>query len=263
MYYVYEWFIKETNEIIYVGKGTRNRYKVKKHNALFDKLIHEHDCSSRIVKEFENEEDAFNYEYERIKELQAQCQCICNLHDGGYGGSTSWWNEKYKEWYSKNNAMKNPKQRERMSINNPMKNKEVAKIVAEKKSRKICVEDRVYPSLRKVSEEYNVSPQLFLYWLNRGYTNKHEICFYFGDEPKELHILNHSASKKKQPVILDGILYESIKKAAEAVGGNSSYLSKALKKNKPYKGLKCQYGNQQPSQRNTNNSTLEGSTTNE
>ena len=37
MFYVYEWFIKETDEIIYVGKGCRNRYKVRKHNRFFAK----------------------------------------------------------------------------------------------------------------------------------------------------------------------------------------------------------------------------------
>lgn len=26
-YYVYEWFIKETGEVFYVGKGRGNRYK--------------------------------------------------------------------------------------------------------------------------------------------------------------------------------------------------------------------------------------------
>lgn len=32
MYYVYEWFVIETDEIFYVGKGTGRRFKVRKHN---------------------------------------------------------------------------------------------------------------------------------------------------------------------------------------------------------------------------------------
>jgi hypothetical protein len=55
MYYVYEWYIIGTNEVIYVGKGTRLRYKVKKHNKLFNEMIRRFPCESRIVKEFENE----------------------------------------------------------------------------------------------------------------------------------------------------------------------------------------------------------------
>lgn len=30
MFYVYEWYIVDTGEIIYVGKGKGNRYKVRK-----------------------------------------------------------------------------------------------------------------------------------------------------------------------------------------------------------------------------------------
>ena len=39
MFYVYEWFIVETNFVFYVGKGCRNRYKVRKHNKLFNYII--------------------------------------------------------------------------------------------------------------------------------------------------------------------------------------------------------------------------------
>lgn len=53
MYYVYEWFIVETGEVIYVGKGTGRRYKVRKHNRLFNEMIRRFECDSRIVKEFE------------------------------------------------------------------------------------------------------------------------------------------------------------------------------------------------------------------
>ena len=52
MFYVYEWFIKETNEVIYVGKGCGRRYKVTKHNKFFNDMIKRFDCDSRIIKEF-------------------------------------------------------------------------------------------------------------------------------------------------------------------------------------------------------------------
>ena len=39
MFYVYEWFVKETGEVFYVGKGIKNRYKVKKHNKFFNDFI--------------------------------------------------------------------------------------------------------------------------------------------------------------------------------------------------------------------------------
>lgn len=262
MFYVYEWFIVETGEIIYVGKGTRNRYKVRKHNRLFNEMILKHNCESRIVKEFEQEKDAFEYEFERVLELKLKGQCVCNIYNGGTGGTTAWWNDEYRERYSKNNVMKAISQRERMTTNNPMKDKNVSRKVAEKISRKVCIEDEIYGSLASAAASYSVSPQLFIYWLERGYTKDHKRCYYYGEQPKELKILNNCGTKEKISVTIDGIAYESIKKAAKAVGGNDSYLSKALRKNKPYKGHICQYGNQQPSQGKSDNSTLEGSTTN-
>ena len=62
MFYVYEWYIVDTNEVFYVGKGTRNRYRVRKHNRYFDDFIRRYECDSRIVKEFESEQDAFEFE---------------------------------------------------------------------------------------------------------------------------------------------------------------------------------------------------------
>lgn len=241
MFYVYEWFIEETGEIIYVGKGTRGRYKVRKHNRHFNDMIKRYKCSSRIIKEFEKEDDAFRYEDERIIELKSKGQCVCNIKRGGNGGSIEWWTDEVRQKYSEHNVMKSEMQRKRMSINNPMKDKETALRVAVHNRRKICVNNMVYASLQYVADLYNVSPQLFMYWLQRGYTNDLKQCYYFGEEPKELKILDHSCSKESKPVMIDGIVYKSIKSASEAIGCNNSYLSKALRKNKPVKGHICKY----------------------
>ena len=126
MFYVYEWYVVESAEIFYVGKGTRNRYKVRKHNKFFNDFITRYNCDSRIIKEFKTEKEAFEYEYERINELKCIGQCVCNIYEGGTGGTVEWWTEERKEKYSKNNVMKSKKQRARMSANNPMKNAEIA-----------------------------------------------------------------------------------------------------------------------------------------
>lgn len=241
MYYVYEWYIIETGEIIYVGKGTHNRYKVRKHNKIFNEFIRRFKCDSRIVKTFENEQDAFNYEFERVLELKFKGQCVCNINKGGAGGTTTWWNDERRDQYSKNNVMKNEKQRERMSINNPMKNKETARRVAEMISRKVCIDNEVYDSLHKAAESCNVSPQLFMYWMDRGYTKDHRKCYYYGEKPKDIVILDHSACTKPKSVVIDGITYDSISEAARAVGGTASSLCKALKKGKTFKGYECHF----------------------
>ena len=58
MFYVYEWFIVDTGEIFYVGKGCNHRYKVRKHNKFFNDMIKRYKCDSRIVKTFNCEKDA-------------------------------------------------------------------------------------------------------------------------------------------------------------------------------------------------------------
>ena len=110
MFYVYEWYIKETGEIIYVGKGCKNRYKVRKHNRLFNEMIKRYDCESRIVKRFDSEKEAFEYEFERVFQLKCIGQCVCNINKGGAGGVTNWWTDEKREQYSKNNVMKSKEQ---------------------------------------------------------------------------------------------------------------------------------------------------------
>ena len=49
-YYVYAWYIKDTNEVFYIGKGTGNRYKVRKReNEYFMKMLNSHECDSKII----------------------------------------------------------------------------------------------------------------------------------------------------------------------------------------------------------------------
>ena len=130
MFYVYEWYNVDTNEIFYVGKGCRERYKQTiKRNKLFQEYYKNNNCNSRIIKYFEKEEDAFKYENERILELKEIGQCFCNLDNGGKGGVNFIWTDEMKEYQPKYNPMKDEKQKERMSKNNPMKNPDIAKRV--------------------------------------------------------------------------------------------------------------------------------------
>ena len=139
MFYVYEWFDKKTNKVFYVGKGCRLRYKVRKHNNLFNKYLKKNDCDTRIVRYFEEEDDAFAYEFERIYELKAKGECDCNIYNGGRGGSTKWWTPELREYYSKHNVMKSQSQRDRMSKYNPMKNTKTSQKVAEFNSKPVIL----------------------------------------------------------------------------------------------------------------------------
>lgn len=261
MFYVYEWFVKESGEVFYVGKGTKNRYKVKKHNKFFNDFIKRYDCDSRIIKTFEDEKDAFAYEFERVNELKSIGQCVCNIYQGGLGGTTSWWTDEMRDVYSKNNVMKSENQRNRMSKNNPMKNKEIAEKVNKKNKRKICIGDKIYDGLIDVAREYRIRDTAIQYWLQRGYSSDLKPCYYYGEKVPEIKLRTHCNNAKA--VIVDGVRFEKLKDAAKSINADPSVLIRALKANRPYKGHICKYDNQQPSQANTDKSSLEGSTTNE
>lgn len=264
MFYVYEWFIKETNEVIYVGKGCNRRYKVTKHNKFFNDMIKRFDCDSRIIKEFSTEKEAFDYEYKRITELKEIGQCVCNIYDGGCGGTTDWWTEERKQWYSKHNAMKNQKQRERMSAQNPMKNTKVAKIVGQKHRKPVIINGIRYEGVTFAAKKLKVADQTIVKWCRQGYDIFGNPCRYENEEQKEIPIVKklHPKATTVKPVIVDGIRFETVKDGATYIGVSSSVLIRKIKDNKPCKGHNCKYDNQKPSHTKSDNSSVEGSTTN-
>lgn len=321
MFYVYEWFINDTNEIIYVGKGTKNRYKVRKHNRLFNEMIKRFDCSSRIIKTFENEEDAFRYEYDRVNELKEIGQCICNIHKGGYGGSISWWTDELREKYSHDNVMKAESQRKRMSEKNPMSNPLISERVNGQKRKSVIVGNVEYESIKSACEQLGVYPETIHCWCKKGVNPSGELCrfkdseqvvfkggrynkggcrplTYLGkhyesgidlahelghnyttiwkwlkkgfdsngnpcryDDDNANHVFKPNKYEKKA-VIVNGIHYQSIEDAVTATGVCRQTIVNSLKGTHKSRKVICEYDNQKPSQGNSNNSTLEGSTTN-
>lgn len=263
MFYVYEWFNVKTKDIFYVGKGIGNRYKqTRKRNKLFLDYIKNNECDVRIIEYFENEKDAFDYEYNRIFELKKKKQCICNLDNGGKGGVNFCWTPEMREYYSKYNIMKTEKQRKRMSENNPMKKPEIAKKMAQTKSKKIVIGNKIYSSIIEAAKELNVYDTAIQYWLERGYSNDYKICYYYGEKTITVSIKTHSCNCK--PVVIDDKKFRTVKDGAKFLNTTSSILIEYIKKNKPYKGHICRYDNQQPShKKSSNKSIVEGSTTNE
>ena len=263
MFYVYEWFNTTTGEVFYVGKGCRKRKgQISQRNKRFKEYFNSNQCENRIVKEFDREEDAFAYENQRIEELKAIGQAQCNLDHGGKGGCHFVWTEEMKQYSSEYNVMKRPEQRERMSLNNPMKNQRISNKVSELNKRSLWIGNTQYNGRVDAARDYGVTSTAVLYWLDRGYARGNEICYYDGEQKPKLKILKHGSTKRKT-IIVDGIEYESIRQAAEAIGGSGSALSQALRKRETFKGHICKYGNQQPSGTNFDNSSTEGSTTND
>ena len=244
-FYVYEWYNIDTNEVFYVGKGCKNRYKNKTdRNKWFIEYINNNNLDSRIVKSNLTEEEAFSFEKQLTEYYKNLNQCNCNLIDGEYGGYSKTWSKEMREYFSQYNPMKSEKQKERMKNCNPMKNPEIAKKVSEKNKRPIIINNIRYDGTVDAAKILGVWENTILNWCKRGYDTEGNPCRYADQKQKEYTI--HKTNSKE--VIVDGIKYSSLRKAADALGvKDTSPLCKALKAGKKYKGHTCEYANQQPS----------------
>ena len=260
MFYVYEWYNTESNIVFYVGKGTKNRFSsTSKRNRLFNEYISSHKCQSRIIKKFDNEQDAFAYENETINKYKKIGECFCNLDNGGHGGVNFVWTSEMRKYKSEFNPMKTNEQKQRMSKENPMKNPLVAEKVATQNRRAVIVKGKEFQSTKEAGLYFNRHPEQIQTWCKRGYDTDKEPCRY-ADSPQKNFKIKTTCSKA---VIIDGVKYSSVASAAKQYGVWSETIIRAIKNNRKFKGHTCEYDNQQPSQGNFDNSTLEGSTTNE
>ena len=88
-YYVYIWYIKDTNEVFYVGKGKGKRYKeLSSRNKFFKDMYSSHDCDVKKVYENLTESEAFQKEREVVKWYRENTDYrLTNQTDGGEGSS--------------------------------------------------------------------------------------------------------------------------------------------------------------------------------
>lgn len=108
-YYVYEWFIVESQEVFYVGKGCKYRYKTtKRENRYFMHMLSTHNCDVRKIADNLTEQEALDLERERIAYYRALPNSrLTNVQDGGDNPPT---------FYGEESPSKRPDVRQKMSI---------------------------------------------------------------------------------------------------------------------------------------------------
>ena len=85
-FYVYEWYIEETDEVFYVGKGTGERKDViYNRNDYFKRVHNKYKCNNRIIEDKLTNEEACDLERHMIKHYWDIGQAKCNLTQGGTG----------------------------------------------------------------------------------------------------------------------------------------------------------------------------------
>lgn len=98
-FYVYEWYIEDTNEVFYIGKGTDDRYKrLNGRNYFFKCMYDTHNCNVRKIFENLTEKEAFEKEIETIKYYRENTDYrLTNQTDGGEGISGWIATEEYRK----------------------------------------------------------------------------------------------------------------------------------------------------------------------
>lgn len=78
VYYVYEWFIKDSQKVFYVGKGKGDRYKQDK-NYYFKKVKENFDCDVRFIKTNLTEYESLLLEEEWIAKRAQEGHVLTNI----------------------------------------------------------------------------------------------------------------------------------------------------------------------------------------
>jgi len=85
MYYVYAHYTADTNELFYIGKGTKGRVGHKtRRSAFWNAIVAKHGIRTEILISNLNESDAYLQEILAIREFKPKA----NMTKGGSGGYT-------------------------------------------------------------------------------------------------------------------------------------------------------------------------------
>lgn len=77
-YYVYIWFLVDSNDVFYVGKGSGNRVtSMKDRNRHFRNIRKKCKCDYKIVEYFDDEDEAYDYEMKLGMEYKSKGQAWC------------------------------------------------------------------------------------------------------------------------------------------------------------------------------------------
>lgn len=240
-FYVYKWFVKDTGEVFYIGKGCKVRYRqTKKRNSIFKDIYNNNICENEIIKTFSTEEEAFAYENEQILLYKSIGQCKANLDSGGSGGLHSVWTSEMRANKSIHNPMKDPVQRKRMSQHNPMKNKDVSERVRLTHIKPVIINNVRFESVKSASAHFNVQAGTIIKWCRKGFNYKMQSCYYEGETPKFIPQKRYNLGGCKA-IKYKNQVYESSTDIAKELGLHPSTVGKWAKKGFDPQGNSCKY----------------------
>lgn len=153
------------------------------------------------------------------------------------------------------------KDEKKMSKNNGMHNKEVSQRVSEQKKRPIILNGIRYDDQVDAAEKLGVRTNTILTWLREAHDGHGNPCRYEDEEQRPYKFTGKVTNSKR--VIVNGVVFDSVRDAAKTIGCWPETVINCIKHDRLCKGYKCRYDNQQRSQTNSDNSSLERSETRE
>ena len=79
-YYVYEWYIVDTGQVFYIGKGKGSRDKEKSNrHSIFKKIVNSFACDVRIIHDGLSEYEALTKEEELFAVRESEGHVLCNV----------------------------------------------------------------------------------------------------------------------------------------------------------------------------------------
>lgn len=116
IFYVYEYYTVEENNVFYIGAGSKTRlFEQKRRNKIFQRYTSLNITSSRIYKKNLSKEEAIKIETERILELKKIGQAEANLRTKGAIPTMSE-ETKIKQSHSAENIIFTEKHRKNLSL---------------------------------------------------------------------------------------------------------------------------------------------------
>ena len=127
----------------------------------------------------------------------------------------------------------------------------------------IIYNGKLYESAVDVAKELGVCNSTVTQWAKKGFSPKGIECRLVEDTRKHTFNPNRKHEIHAKPIFVNGVKYPSKAIAEKELGLSKGYLAPYIAGTRKNSKYICKYDNQQPSQTNTDKSSLEGSTTNE
>ena len=229
IYYVYAHITKDTKEMFYIGKGKDHRaFSKSSRNKLWKNIANKHEYIVEFIKENLSEQEALDLEIEKIAIHSPRA----NISSGGRGGATGFKHDpEVVKLRNENNKRINKTYEGRLK-------KSLAQKEAQNRPEvKAKVKAGRAPFLEAVRNGDVPNP-----WVGRVWTPEQIEAISSKQRGEKGYWYGKVTPRARKIINLDtGVIFSSMKAAAESVSGARTALLQSLKKGRKFKKFRFAY----------------------